>query len=73
MDPKEIRFLELKVCERCGGLWLRPAREGGIYCRRCHASMQAMPTPAVRGRKKRSQSAAAAPALEAATVAGGQA
>lgn len=27
--------LELKYCERCGGLWLRAAGKDGIHCRKC--------------------------------------
>jgi hypothetical protein len=27
--------LELKYCERCGGLWLRPVGGGQIYCAGC--------------------------------------
>lgn len=27
--------LELKYCERCGGLWLRPGGSDLIFCRRC--------------------------------------
>ena len=28
---------ELKYCERCGGLWLRPVSGGQIYCVACSA------------------------------------
>jgi hypothetical protein len=27
--------LELKYCERCGGLWLRPVGSGQMFCVRC--------------------------------------
>ena len=44
----ELRF-ELKYCERCGGLWLRPAGGGQIYCVTCCGAMAEMP-PASRKR-----------------------
>jgi hypothetical protein len=31
--------LELKYCERCGGLWLRPRGSPRIYCRPCFSIM----------------------------------
>lgn len=27
--------VELKYCERCGGLWLRPQKTEGVYCASC--------------------------------------
>jgi hypothetical protein len=27
--------VELKICERCGALWLRPIHSGWIYCAGC--------------------------------------
>ena len=27
--------VELKYCERCGGLWLRAAGHDGIHCKKC--------------------------------------
>lgn len=35
--------LELKYCERCGGLWLRPAGGGQIYCAACAREMAKLP------------------------------
>jgi Zn-finger nucleic acid-binding protein len=35
--------LELKYCERCGGLWLRPTGGGQIYCVTCGREMAKMP------------------------------
>lgn len=29
--------MELKYCERCGGLWLRPQGDEGVDCCRCRA------------------------------------
>jgi hypothetical protein len=31
----EITRLELKYCERCGGLWFRRRGAGEVYCARC--------------------------------------
>ena len=31
----EMVFLELKYCERCGGLWLRRKGESQVYCESC--------------------------------------
>ena len=35
--------LELKYCERCGGLWLRPAGTGQVYCAGCEPEMAELP------------------------------
>lgn len=35
--------LELKVCERCGGLWLRPAASAWRYCARCKPRVDELP------------------------------
>ncbi len=42
-DGREVVELELKYCERCGGLWLR--RKGGdeVYCGRCLPKMAEYP------------------------------
>lgn len=37
--------VELKYCERCGGLWLRPQSTDGVYCAACRACLAAMPDP----------------------------
>lgn len=31
--------MELKYCERCAGLWLRPQNADGVYCAPCHACL----------------------------------
>jgi hypothetical protein len=36
--------LELKYCERCGGLWLRDDGNEGVYCRVCRAYFASRPT-----------------------------
>jgi Zn-finger nucleic acid-binding protein len=46
--------VELKYCERCGGLWLRRTHEDGSYCERCRAAVAAWPRTG-RGRKKLSR------------------
>lgn len=38
----ELKF-ELKYCERCGGLWLRPAGGMQIYCVACGREMNQLP------------------------------
>ena len=38
----ELQF-ELKYCERCGGLWLRPTGGGQIYCVACGRAMAELP------------------------------
>lgn len=38
--------LELKYCERCGGLWLRPVGAAQVYCAHCEPEMSELPAPA---------------------------
>ncbi len=46
--------LELKYCERCGGLWLRRAESTEVYCSRCTPEMAELPDPVgLRPRKKK--------------------
>lgn len=35
--------MELKYCERCGGLWLRMKDEKGVHCGLCRAHFAALP------------------------------
>ena len=37
--------VELKYCERCGGLWLRPQGTEGVYCGGCEELLETMPDP----------------------------
>ncbi|HEX9111555.1 MAG TPA: hypothetical protein VF845_08765 [Terriglobales bacterium] len=37
--------VELKYCERCGGLWLRARGENEVYCGSCRVRMAEMPRP----------------------------
>ena len=43
-EGSEIQ-VELKYCERCGGLWLRPQGTNGVYCASCRVCLAAMPDP----------------------------
>jgi hypothetical protein len=33
-------FVELKICERCGGLWLRPRESRATECAACAAARE---------------------------------
>ncbi len=44
VEGREIQ-VELKYCERCGGLWLRPQGADGVYCASCRVHLAAMPNP----------------------------
>ena len=35
--------LELKYCERCGGLWLRAQHSEAVYCARCAEAIAELP------------------------------
>ncbi len=35
--------VELKYCERCGGLWLRPRGDPEVYCASCRLRMTELP------------------------------
>ncbi len=39
----EYLRLDLKVCEGCGGLWVRTGVASGIYCRHCNPRMADLP------------------------------
>jgi hypothetical protein len=41
-SANEFQF-ELKYCERCGGLWLRPVGGGQTYCVACGRAMAQLP------------------------------
>jgi hypothetical protein len=43
-EKKEVR-MELKYCERCGGLWLRECGAGVVYCDRCQPKVDDLPIP----------------------------
>ncbi len=42
MEIDQIQ-LELKYCERCGGLFLRPRADEKVYCEECTAHLEAIP------------------------------
>jgi hypothetical protein len=42
-EAKTRMRMELKYCERCGGLWLRPAGSGLSYCPGCAKEMAQFP------------------------------
>jgi len=35
--------LELKYCERCGGIWLRPRGVDNVYCASCAEEIRQLP------------------------------
>jgi Zn-finger nucleic acid-binding protein len=39
----ELIEVELKYCERCGGLWLRRTGDGCVYCAGCELAMAEFP------------------------------
>ncbi|HEX6503432.1 MAG TPA: hypothetical protein VF011_09295 [Terriglobales bacterium] len=43
IDTIEFIELELKYCERCGGLWLRIVGEERVYCAACVPQMAQFP------------------------------
>lgn len=43
LDEMEIVQMELKYCERCGGLWMRQTGSGDPYCPGCAPWMAALP------------------------------
>jgi Zn-finger nucleic acid-binding protein len=44
MGDQEMH-VELKYCERCGGLWLRLQGTDGVHCASCRAHLAARPQP----------------------------
>jgi len=42
MLKQEEIAMELKYCERCGGLWLRRQGQDVVYCGRCRAQRAAL-------------------------------
>ena len=38
-----LAYFQLKYCERCGGLWLRPDGTATPYCPACERIMAALP------------------------------
>jgi hypothetical protein len=44
MEGQELH-IELKYCERCGGLWLRPMLTAGVHCASCRVQLASLPDP----------------------------
>jgi hypothetical protein len=40
-----VVLLELKYCERCGGLWVGPLRSEEVYCASCAIEMAEVALP----------------------------
>ncbi len=47
LDEIELVEVELKYCERCGGLWLRCKGSVRIYCATCQPLMAQFPNPRI--------------------------
>jgi len=58
--------LQLKVCEGCGGLWLRTQSRTDIYCFSCSIKFRNLPKPTMRRRGRPCKNT-----THAMTVAGG--
>jgi len=43
IDDVRITLLELKYCERCGGLWLRETGSDEVLCESCSARKNQFP------------------------------
>jgi hypothetical protein len=50
------QLMELKYCERCGGLWLRAKGHAGIYCGPCKLELAEYPAARMRTGKGGSRS-----------------
>jgi hypothetical protein len=53
MQDSQIVRMELKYCECCGGLLLRPAGTEIIYCAGCAAHVRELAPPRARRRRER--------------------
>lgn len=43
VEEQDLWVMELKYCERCGGLWLRRQGNEEVYCRGCRQLMARLP------------------------------
>jgi hypothetical protein len=50
IEGLEIVHLELKYCERCGGLWMRTRGTDVVYCAAC--ALEVLDLPIVRKRTR---------------------
>lgn len=48
----ELR-VQLKICEGCGSLFVRPQSTGNIYCQSCEVKLKDFPSPESRKRRGR--------------------
>lgn len=48
LETIELIEVELKYCERCGGLWLRRKGSDQVYCATCEPAMADLPRPALK-------------------------
>jgi len=53
LDNFEFIQLELKYCERCGGLWMRELGSQVVFCEPCSAILEELPLPRKRGPRPR--------------------
>ncbi|OLC97646.1 MAG: hypothetical protein AUH86_07130 [Acidobacteria bacterium 13_1_40CM_4_58_4] len=53
IEDREIVQLELKYCERCGSLWLRPLGAPDVYCAACAVEILDLPAPPKKPSKPR--------------------
>jgi hypothetical protein len=44
-NDQNLKCLELKYCERCGGLWFRECGSARVYCARCLPEIGELPEP----------------------------
>jgi hypothetical protein len=44
-DSSHAVRMELKYCEHCGSLWLRPSGTEAIYCENCQPKVAELPAP----------------------------
>jgi hypothetical protein len=51
-EKREVR-MELKYCERCGGLWARECGAGVVYCGHCQPKVGDLPVPMAKKRTER--------------------
>ena len=60
--------LELKYCERCGALWLRPRDSEAVYCSPCASEIRELPPVVRRGGPSGAMHATCAATLSATTT-----
>jgi Zn-finger nucleic acid-binding protein len=53
IEQHELIQLELKYCERCGGLWLRLQGTQEVYCAACVPEMRELSAPRKRTTRPR--------------------